>query len=142
MPGFPRSDHQPSNTLQAKALLGLFCTSKLSTDGQPNIPLAITTQAACIYETKWTCADIVTLNRLQILIQAYTRGQAGWNTRSMQPTVQKQAAEIMGLLYRFTSYIGKGDKKLNESNTQNQPQPRFRALYIEPWHNQLSAGMP
>eukprot|EP00983_Pelagomonas_calceolata_P114311 1160080-Pelagomonas_calceolata.AAC.18 len=57
--------------------------------GQPQIPLAITTQAACIYDTKGKCGGIITPDRLRILLQAYRAARQAGARSSLQPPVLK-----------------------------------------------------
>ena len=101
--------------------------SSKDSDEQPKIPLAFNAQAACIYDTKGKCAGIITPHRLQILLQAYSAArQAGLHT-SIQPPVQNEATEIMGLLHRYTSHLGKGNQKIKESNSLRTPVNILRA---------------
>eukprot|EP00983_Pelagomonas_calceolata_P062236 1147190-Pelagomonas_calceolata.AAC.4 len=86
--------------------------NRRDSDGQPKISLAITTHTACIYDTK---ENVQTSSRLQTMLQAYSAArQAGLHT-SVQPPVQNEATEVMGLLHRYTLHLGKGNQKTKAS---------------------------
>ena len=62
--------------------------------------IAIAILAACICDTRGKCAGILTPDRLQILLQAYSAARLAGLHDTLQPPVQDEATEIMGLLHR------------------------------------------
>ena len=85
--------------------------SNRDSNGQPKIPLVTATHAACIYDTRGKCAGILTPDRLQTLLQAYSTVRLAGLHDTLQPPVQDEATEIMGLLHRYSSNLGKAIRK-------------------------------
>ena len=97
-------------------------------DGQPKLPHVISTQASCIYDTAGKCTGIITLEHLQILLRAYNKAKQDGLHESIQPPVQNEATEIMGLLRRYKPLLHTLSEKVNESNLLHTPAHIIKAL--------------
>ena len=126
----PQADILPTNKCEIwlRQIDLMIPGSNRDSNGQSKIPLATTTHAACIYDTRGKCAGILTPDRLQILLQAYSAARQAGLHDSIQPPVQNEATEIMGLLHRYTSYLGKGNQKTKESESLRTPANIVTAL--------------
>ena len=80
-------------------------------DGQPKLPHVISTQASCIFDTIGKCTGIITPDLLQVLLQAYSKAKQDGLHESIQPPVQNEATEIMGLLRRYKPLLHTLSKK-------------------------------
>eukprot|EP00983_Pelagomonas_calceolata_P056394 1144577-Pelagomonas_calceolata.AAC.8 len=55
---------------------------------------------ACIYNIHGKCIGMLTIERLQILLEAYEAAKMAGMHTTIQPPVQDTAPEVMGLLSR------------------------------------------
>eukprot|EP00983_Pelagomonas_calceolata_P132475 1161869-Pelagomonas_calceolata.AAC.3 len=86
----PQADISPTNRHETwvQKVGVMIPGSNKETDGQPKVYLAVTTEAACIYDTKRKCACIITPDRLRILLQAYSTARQDGIHSSIQPPVK------------------------------------------------------
>eukprot|EP00983_Pelagomonas_calceolata_P005458 177668-Pelagomonas_calceolata.AAC.1 len=65
-----------------------------------HMPQVLTCEASCIYNTNGKCIGMLTIERLQILLEAYKAAKMTGMHTTIQPPVQDAAAEIISLLSR------------------------------------------
>eukprot|EP00983_Pelagomonas_calceolata_P059002 1145735-Pelagomonas_calceolata.AAC.2 len=63
-----------------------------------HMPEVFTCEATCFYNTNGKCAGMLTIERLQTLLEAYKAAKMAGMHTTIQPPVQDTATEIMGLL--------------------------------------------
>eukprot|EP00983_Pelagomonas_calceolata_P000572 19358-Pelagomonas_calceolata.AAC.1 len=64
------------------------------------MPEVITSECACIYNAHGKCDGMLTIDRLQTLLEAYEAAKNAGIHATIQPPVQDTATKIMGLLSR------------------------------------------
>eukprot|EP00983_Pelagomonas_calceolata_P068198 1149803-Pelagomonas_calceolata.AAC.2 len=65
-----------------------------------HMPEVFTCEFACIYNTIGKCVGMLTIERLQTLLEAYKAAKKAGMCTTIQPPVQDTATEIVGLLRR------------------------------------------
>eukprot|EP00983_Pelagomonas_calceolata_P018771 589655-Pelagomonas_calceolata.AAC.1 len=66
-----------------------------------HMPQVFTCEAACTYNTNGKCIGMLTMKRLQTLLEAYEAAKMAGMHTTIQPPVQDTTTEIMELLSRL-----------------------------------------
>eukprot|EP00983_Pelagomonas_calceolata_P022185 697532-Pelagomonas_calceolata.AAC.1 len=88
------------------------------------MPEVTTSECACIYTAHGKCAGMLTIDRLQTLLEAYEAAKKAGIYATIQPPVQDAATEIMGQLSRQKDqqkHISAKSKKVYNSNALITP---------------------
>eukprot|EP00983_Pelagomonas_calceolata_P037908 1136589-Pelagomonas_calceolata.AAC.2 len=83
------------------------------------MPELFTCESAFIYNTNGKCVGMLTIERLQSLLEAYEAAKKAGKHTTIQPPVQSTATEIMGLLARQKAQqkqLSAKSKKVHNSN--------------------------
>eukprot|EP00983_Pelagomonas_calceolata_P023389 736764-Pelagomonas_calceolata.AAC.1 len=97
------------------------------------MPEVFTRESACTYNTNGKCVGMLTIERLQTLLEAYEAAKKADMHTTIQPPVQDAATEIMGLLSRQKSQekqLSTKSKNAHNSNALITP-PHIRSALLK-----------